>query len=207
MAVMRRTARIDQALGPARDLMLKFMEHFAGIREAMDAQEMWDDTDGLAYDRLVTADGTSIPVKVRSMVGVIPLLAVVDARRADAGSGQDGWQAVREFPRASGLRRYRLSCKQVGSLRGEARDRHCSSASWRRGQLRRVFAKLFDEAEFLSPHGLRSISAYHRDHPYVLEVPVCARRSTTSPPSPRPLCSAVTPTGAGRSGCRSTTCW
>jgi hypothetical protein len=61
---------------PCADLILKFLEHFAGIREAMDAQQLWDEEDGLAYDRLV-ANGTSISVKVRSMVGVIPLLAAV----------------------------------------------------------------------------------------------------------------------------------
>ena len=46
---------------PSADLMLKFMEHFAGISAAMEAQRLWDDADGLAYDRLVTADGTQRP--------------------------------------------------------------------------------------------------------------------------------------------------
>jgi hypothetical protein len=89
---------------PTADLTLKFMEHLASIRTAMDAQQMWDETDGLAYDRLVTADGTSTPVKVRSMVGVIPLLAAVILDEVDAAPGQDGRQAVRWFPHAPGLR-------------------------------------------------------------------------------------------------------
>ena len=55
--------------------MLKFLEHFAGIRNALDSQGLWDDTDGLFYDRLVTPSGYSVPVKVRSMVGIIPALA------------------------------------------------------------------------------------------------------------------------------------
>jgi hypothetical protein len=58
-----------------QDLVLKFLEHFAGIRNALDAQGLWDDADGLFYDRLVTSSGYSVPVKVRSMVGIIPALA------------------------------------------------------------------------------------------------------------------------------------
>ena len=60
---------------PAQDLVLKFIEHFAAIRDAMDSQGLWDDFDGLFYDRLVTPDGTPVPVKVHSMVGIIPMLA------------------------------------------------------------------------------------------------------------------------------------
>ena len=55
--------------------MLKFLEHFAGIRDALDSQGLWDDADGLFYDRLITPYGYSVPVKVRSMVGIIPALA------------------------------------------------------------------------------------------------------------------------------------
>ena len=59
----------------AQDLVLKFLEHFAGIRTALDQQGLWDDGDGLFYDRLVTPAGYSVPVKVHSMVGIIPALA------------------------------------------------------------------------------------------------------------------------------------
>jgi len=67
---------------PATDLALKFLEHFAAIREAMESQGLWDDVDGLFYDRLIRPDGTVVPVKVRSMVGIIPALAntVIDER-------------------------------------------------------------------------------------------------------------------------------
>ncbi|MGO9504995.1 MAG: hypothetical protein ACLPUO_26265 [Streptosporangiaceae bacterium] len=58
-----------------QDLVLKFLEHFAGIRSALDEQGLWDDADGLFYDRLLTPSGYSVPVKVRSMVGIIPALA------------------------------------------------------------------------------------------------------------------------------------
>ena len=61
--------------GQGQDLVLKFMEHFAGIRTALDEQGLWDETDGLFYDWLVTPSGYSVPVKVHSMVGIIPALA------------------------------------------------------------------------------------------------------------------------------------
>src|SRR6185437_11652452 len=63
-----------------QDLVLKFLEHFAGIRDALDKQGLWDETDGLFYDRLTTPSGYSLPVESRSMVGIIPALAaaVVD---------------------------------------------------------------------------------------------------------------------------------
>src|SRR5262249_9813310 len=62
---------------PGADLVLKFLEHFAGICAAMDKQAMWDEVDGLAYDPLLTPDGQIVPIKVRSMVSVIPVLATL----------------------------------------------------------------------------------------------------------------------------------
>ena len=60
---------------PGQDLVLKFLEHFAAITEALDGLGLWDDADGLYYDRLKTPSGQTVPVKVRSMVGIIPALA------------------------------------------------------------------------------------------------------------------------------------
>ena len=59
---------------------MKFLEHFAAITEALDGLGLWDDADGLYYDRLMTPSGEAVPVKTRSMVGIIPILAaaVVD---------------------------------------------------------------------------------------------------------------------------------
>ena len=62
---------------PASDLVLRFLEHFAAIRDALASQGLWDETDGLYYDRLVTPSGEAVPVKARSMVGIIPALTAV----------------------------------------------------------------------------------------------------------------------------------
>ena len=60
---------------PALDLVQKFLEHFAGISEALEEVGLWDDEDGFFYDRILLADGSAVPVRVRSMVAMIPLLA------------------------------------------------------------------------------------------------------------------------------------
>ncbi len=62
---------------PGVDLVVKFPEHFAGITEALDELGLWDEADGLYYDRLKTPSGEAVPVRVRSMVGIIPALAAV----------------------------------------------------------------------------------------------------------------------------------
>src|SRR5262249_12591139 len=62
---------------PATDLILKFLDHFALISEALNSAGLWDETDGFYYDRLRLPDGGEVPLKVRSIVGILPLLAAV----------------------------------------------------------------------------------------------------------------------------------
>jgi hypothetical protein len=154
---------------PAEDLVLKFMEHFAAIRGALDTQGLWDDADGLYYDRLVTPSGAVAAVKVRSMVAMIPALAVgvVDRdmldRAAALGKQFAGFLQSRDMPDPASL-------AAGGLLRGPADDQRLLLSLASPAQLERLLTVLFDEAEFLSPHGLRALSAYHRDHPYQIDV-------------------------------------
>ena len=189
---------------PAIDLVLKFLEHFAAITQAMDDQGLWDDADGLYYDRLLTPDGTAVPVKVRSMVGVIPMLsaAVID----------EGWLARaqvvgKQF--ADFLDRHGLAdpdkLSELGMLRMcPAASICCCRSSASTG------------SRSCSPSSSTSRSScprmgYGRCRPTIATIPTSwtsrgsGPRSTTSPPNPLPRCSAGTPTGAGRSGSRSTT--
>ena len=149
----------------AQDLVLKFLEHFSLIRAALDQQGLWDETDGLFYDRLITPSGYSVPVKSRSMVGIIPALA---AMVIDGGTLQNALTMNKNFTRL-------LQKQGAGDLskpaehpqlRGEGGAQRLLVSVARPAQLEQLFAKLFDESEFLSPHGLRALSAYHRDHPY-----------------------------------------
>jgi len=149
----------------AQDLVLKFLEHAAGIRNALDAQGLWDDADGMFYDRLITPSGTAVPVKTRSMVGIIPALAAIvidDAMLQRAMSVNKTFMRFLQREGVSDLQKL-VDSPQV---RGEAGARRMLLSVARPHQLERLFTKLFDEGEFLSPHGLRALSAYHRDHPY-----------------------------------------
>jgi hypothetical protein len=151
------------------DLVLKFLEHFAGISAALETQSLWDETDGLNYDRLVTPDGRHIPVKVRSMVGIIPALAAIVVDEQMLLNSQLMGKQFAGFLDEMGLRDP-ASLTARGLLRGEAPNRELLLGVIGLERLARLFSKVFDESEFLSPYGLRAISAYHRDHPYVLEV-------------------------------------
>jgi hypothetical protein len=154
---------------PGIDLILKFLEHFAGISDAIDGLGMWDDTDGLYYDRLLTPSGATVPVKVRSMVGIIPALA---AAVIDESMLERSLTVGKQF--ADFLARQGLADQQklgeAGLLRGEPGERRLLLSVTGIDRLEKLFVKLFDEGDFLSPYGLRALSAYHREHPYELDV-------------------------------------
>ena len=139
-------------------------------QRASGEQGLWDDGDGLFYDRLVTPDGTTVPVEVRSMVGIIPMLAagVIDEAMLDRAV-QVG-KSFAEVPRARRPARPREARRGSGSCGARPGHRGLLLGVVGIDRLERLFGKLFDEAEFLSPHGLRALSAYHREHPYELEV-------------------------------------
>jgi Glycosyl hydrolase family 63 C-terminal domain len=152
----------------AQDLVLKFLEHFAGIRNALDSQGLWDEGDGRFYDRLMTPSGYAVPVKVRSMVGIIPLLAaaVIDGDMLrQAMTMNKLFMRFLQHEGAGDIEKL----TDTPQLRGEGASRRLLLSVARPNQLERLFTKLFDESEFLSPHGLRALSAYHRDHPYLFD--------------------------------------
>jgi len=154
---------------PASDLVLRFLEHFAAIRDALASQGLWDETDGLYYDRLVTPSGQAVPVKARSMVSIIPALTAVVIDEKDA---QHALTMGKQFANLMGREGLTDPAKlrELGVLRGEPGDRHLLLSLAGPARLERLLGWLFNEAEFLSPHGLRALSAWHRDHPYELDV-------------------------------------
>ena len=152
---------------PADDLVVKFLEHFTAIRGAMHTSGVWDETDGLYYDQLVTPGGAVVSVKVRSMVGLIPLFAavVIDESMLDRAR-MLGKGFARLLDELGGVQ----ALLDQGVLRGEPGGRRLLLGVVGVDQIVQVLAKMFDEAEFLSPYGLRAVSAYHREHPYELDV-------------------------------------
>ncbi|HUL99467.1 MAG TPA: glucosidase [Mycobacterium sp.] len=154
---------------PALDLVQKFLEHFAAIADALETSGVWDERDGMYYDRIVLTDGSVVPVRVRSMVAMIPTLAaaVVNEEATDETLITD-----KRF--AEYLRRHGLGGTEemaaAGILRGDVGKRRLLVGVTGIDRLRRLCRTLFDPDEFLSPHGLRSLSAVHREHRYVLDI-------------------------------------
>ena len=155
------------------DLVLKFLEHYAGIADALEGQGLWDDADGMFYDHLCLGSGAVIPVRARSMVGMIPLLAVgmIDERMiANALKFGKGFA---DFLERHGLAlpedRVERGLVRANSNVAEHGDRLLLSVVGME-RLGPLFRSLFDESRFLSPYGLRSLSAVHRDQPYVLHL-------------------------------------
>jgi hypothetical protein len=156
------------------DAATKFFEHFAyiaeaiaprGMQEAHEEKGLWDDDDGFFYDVLSFDDGTRIPLRARSMVGLLPLCATMTL----------GSRTFEQLPDFAERFRWFLANKPeyrtvVGETHvrdgGEGRLLSVVDAS----RLIRILQPMLDESEFLSPYGLRALSRRHHDQPFVLEV-------------------------------------
>jgi hypothetical protein len=152
------------------DLVLKFLEHYAGITTALETQGMWDDADGMFYDHLCLAGGAVIPVKARSMVGMIPLLAVGVVDHQMVVTALRFKKAFADFLRRQGLTDADKA-REMGILRdGDDRPEKLLLSVVGVDRLTPLLRSLFDESKFLSPYGLRSLSAELADQPYLLHL-------------------------------------
>jgi hypothetical protein len=146
----------------------KFFEHFLYIASAMNQlgdHGLWDEQDGFFYDWLRLPDGRKIPMRVRSLVGLIPLFAVttIDAEKIETMPGfrrRMGW-FIKHRPDL---------CGNIASITRHGMKARLLLSMVNTSRLRRVLEKMLDETEFLSPHGIRGVSRYHKDHPLVLRV-------------------------------------
>jgi hypothetical protein len=156
-------AREDPAY---EDVASKFFEHFVAIADAMNTlggTGLWDEQDGFYYDRLHT-DGTVMLARIRSLVGLIPLFAVEVLED----------EVLERLPGFRKRLQWFLDNRQdlaqhisYMETEGESRHGHRLLAIPSRARLERVLHYLLDENEFLSPYGIRSLSRYHKEHPYV----------------------------------------
>ncbi len=152
------------------DMAIKFADHFMWIARAMNQtgpEGMWDEEDGFYYDVLRLPDGSARRLKVRSMVGLLPLCATTVI---------EPWQRER-MPRVLKTLRERL--QRMPEL---AEGIHASgpghfgynergiAALVNEKRLRRILTRMLDENEFLSPHGIRALSRYHDEHPFIVDV-------------------------------------
>jgi hypothetical protein len=149
------------------DIASKFFEHFLYIAHAMNemAGGLWDQADGFFYDSLKFRDGTSTLMRVRSVVGLIPLFAV-DTIEPEMLEQLPGFRHRMEWflkhrpdlsSNIASLTRQGVASRRLLSLVGRTR-------------LVEILQKMLDESEFLSPYGIRSVSKYHEAHPYRMVV-------------------------------------
>jgi len=152
------------------DMVVKFAEHFTYIAAAMNRpgqDGMWDDEDGFYYDILRLPDGSAKRLKVRSMVGLLPLCASTVIEKSSRESVPRAMEQIAE--------RIRRMPELLKTIHPTGRG-HFGVAE--RGimalvnpeRLRRILTKMLDENEFLSPYGIRSLSKYHEQHPFVFHV-------------------------------------
>ncbi len=147
------------------DIATKFLEHYVRIIEALNSQGLWDEEAGFYYDVLLCPAGDVVPIKVQSLVGMLPLLptaVVPHAATARAEALSKGFSRLVAGTRVSdgampaGIVSIDGDSLLIGVCDGD--------------RLRRILERGLDEERFLSPYGLRSLSRWHRDHPYTLEV-------------------------------------
>ena len=165
--LMRIALELAQHNHVYEDIATKFFEHFLHIAEAMarlchDGSGLWDDTDKFFYDVLHLPHGEHMPLKVRSMVGLIPLFAVETLEP----------ELLAEVPEfAQRLEWFLDSRPDLASLvshwneKGRGQRRLLSLLRGHR--MKRLLKRMLDETEFLSPYGVRALSRVHADHPYV----------------------------------------
>jgi hypothetical protein len=167
LAIALELAREDSAY---EDVASKFFEHFVYICRAMNNMggegiELWNREDGFFYDVLDLPDGRKFPMRVRSMVGLIPLFAVETV----------GSELIDELPGFKRRMQWFLENRPDFAQHVETETTPDGRVKYffslvNRHRLKQVCRYLLDEREFLSPHGIRALSGYHRENPYVLDV-------------------------------------
>jgi hypothetical protein len=142
------------------DSCTKFYEHFVLIAEALNELGLWNLDDQFFYDMLLINGSTTMPLKVRSIVGITPLLAV-------SVISKEKLQKLNDLKKRMGwLKEYRVHNNMY--LPNEENDHHDLTllSLVHRGKLVKLMERLLDESEFLSPGGVRALSKYHGAHPY-----------------------------------------
>lgn len=147
------------------DMVIKFLEHFVHIARALDRQGLYDPDDGFYYDRLVLESGYATSVKVRTIAGLVPLLPAVGLATRDIEAadrlGKRFARVRQNFVDAGG--------SLDGRVRGVGDDSVVLVSVINPADLPLTLSEFFDEAAFLSPHGLRSVSKRYEGNPYTLD--------------------------------------
>ena len=152
------------------DVASKFFEHFVNIAHAMndmgtDGRALWDEEDGFYYDVLQLPNGEEHFLKIRSMVGLIPLFAV-ETLEPEIVDRLPGFKRRMQWF----IDNHPDVPEHIDMTQRSARGVRRLLSLVNRRQLKRVLVRMLDEEEFLSPYGVRALSRYHKDHPYEVVV-------------------------------------
>jgi hypothetical protein len=166
LAIALELAHENQAY---EDVASKFWEHFLYIAKAMnnigpDGAGLWDEHDGFFYDVVHAPSGDHFPLKIRSIVGLIPLFGVLTLEPGVLSRMPEFKTRLEWFLAHRPDLTDNVACMRT---RGDEERRLLSLVD--RGRLTRVLKVMLDENEFLSPYGIRALSRIHRDQPYVLK--------------------------------------
>ncbi|QSA97779.1 glucosidase [Methylococcus sp. EFPC2] len=153
-----------------QDFILKFVQHFLWIAGSMDRvgdnhDELWDEEDGFFYDVLTLPDGHAQRLKVRSMVGLLPLTATALIPQEVIDEFPDIADRVRAF-----IAKHPDLVANIHPLTQPGVQGRRLLAVVNEDKLRRILARMLDEERFLSPYGIRSLSRWHLEHPYQIDV-------------------------------------
>ena len=152
------------------DVASKFFEHFVYISQAMnqmgtDNIGLWDEADGFYYDALRLQTGEHVPLKVRSVVGLVPLFAVENFEPEDVNKLPDFKKRAQWF-----LDHHPELREHIDRSQKSDKGRRTLISIVNIRKLSRILKYMLSEDEFLSPYGIRSLSKFHQDHPYVLQI-------------------------------------
>ncbi len=151
------------------DMALKFMEHFLWIASAMNSvgehdDQMWDEQDGFFYDILRFPDGRATRLKLRSMVGLLPLCATTVIESGFLKNHPETAKRTHDF-----MARHPELCDNITSLQTQGVNNRRILSLLNEGKLRRVLHRMLDPNEFLSDYGIRSISKAYEGKPFVFD--------------------------------------
>ena len=151
------------------EVAFKFVQHFMWIAYAMDRagehhDEMWDEQDGFFYDLLRFPNGQAMRLKVRSLVGLLPLCASTVFEADTVAANPKLMEMIAQFAQRHPELASQVAPTDAGFI-GYKQRRLLSILN--KKKLERVLGHMLDENEFLGPHGIRSLSRYHLEHPFV----------------------------------------
>ena len=155
------------------EIAARFLEHFVWITYAMDRigenhDEMWDTTDGFFYDLLHFPNGDATRLKIRSMVGLLPLCAATVFEPGTLSKYPHLMELIAIFRERHPEVAKQIATADDPNIGGYLGRRLASVCN--KQKLQRILAYMLDEKEFLSPYGIRSLSKYHLDHPFVFDL-------------------------------------